>query len=133
MSNRYTIKLGGESGQGINTLGILLCKSLKSVGYSTFAYREYPSLIKGGVASYQIDISSKDINSSSKFCNILAILDPDSLPEYLPSLVSNGVLIYDDKIDFTQEQLDILQKQNISTIYIDTQMIAREAGGNPIM
>ncbi len=133
MNNRYTIKLGGESGQGINTLGILLCKSLKSVGYNTFAYREYPSLIKGGVASYQIDISDKDINSSSKFCNILAILDPDSLPEYLPSLVSNGVLIYDDRIEFTQEQLDIIHKQNISTIYIDTQTIAKEAGGNPIM
>ncbi len=133
MNNRYTIKLGGESGQGINTLGILLCKSLKSAGYNVFAYREYPSLIKGGVASYQIDISNNDINSSSKFCNILAILDPDSLSEYLPTLASNGVLIYDDQIEFTQAQLDIIQKQNISAIYLDTQTITKEAGGTPIM
>lgn len=133
MSNRYSIKLGGESGQGINTLGLLLSKSLKSAGYDIFAYREYPSLIKGGVASYQIDISSGPINSSSKFCNLLAILDPDSIQEYINTLNSNGVLIYDDKIEFTEEQKSIIQNKNISTIYIDTQTIATQAGGNPIM
>ena len=133
MSNRYSIKLGGESGQGINTLGLLLSKSLKSAGYNIFAYREYPSLIKGGVASYQIDISSEPINSSSKFCNLLAILDPDSIQEYINTLNSNGVLIYDDKIEFTEEQKSIIQNKNISTIYIDTQTIATQAGGNPIM
>lgn len=133
MNSRYTIKLGGESGQGINTLGILLCKSLKTAGYNVFAYREYPSLIKGGIASYQIDISNSDINSSSKFCNILAILDPDSLAEYLSSLSSNGILIYDDQIEFTQAQLDIIHNQNISTIYLDTQTSTKEAGGTPIM
>lgn len=133
MSNRYSIKLGGESGQGINTLGLLLSKSLKSAGYHIFAYREYPSLIKGGVASYQIDISSQPINSSSKFCNLLAILDPDSIKEYIDSLNPNGILIYDDKIEFTAEQQALVQSKNISTIYIDTRTIATNAGGDPIM
>ncbi len=133
MSNRYSIKLGGESGQGINTLGLLLSKSLKSVGYNIFAYREYPSLIKGGVASYQIDISNEAINSSSKICNLLAILDPDSITEYLESLNLNGILIYDDEIEFTEEQKSIIQNKKISTIYLDTQTIAVSNGGNPIM
>ena len=133
MSNRYSIKLGGESGQGINTLGLLLSKVLKSSGYNIFSYREYPSLIKGGVASYQIDFSDDDINSSSKFCNILAILDPDSINKYIYSLSTNGILIYDDKIEFTPDQTSYIQKQNISPIYIDTQTIATSAGGSPIM
>lgn len=133
MSNRYSIKLGGESGQGINTLGLLLSKSLKSAGYKIFAYREYPSLIKGGIASYQIDISSDPINSSSKFCNLLAILDTDSIQEYIESINSNGILIYDDKIEFTEEQKSIIQSKNITTVYLDTQAIAISAGGNPIM
>lgn len=133
MSNRYSIKLGGESGQGINTLGLLLSKSLKSAGYNIFAYREYPSLIKGGVASYQIDISTTSINSSSKSCNLLAILDPDSIQEYIASLNPGGILIYDDKIEFTEEQKSIIQNKNISTVYLDTQTIAINAGGNPIM
>lgn len=133
MSNRYSIKLGGESGQGINTLGLLLSKALKAAGYHIFAYREYPSLIRGGVASYQIDISNQSINSSSRSCNILAILDPDSIQEYLNSLTSSGILIYDDKIEFTEEQKSIIQNKNISTIYLDTQTIATNTGGNPIM
>lgn len=133
MISRYSIKLGGESGQGINTLGILLSKALKSAGYNIFSYREYPSLIKGGIASYQIDFSDENVNSSSKLCNILAILDSDSVNEYLYSLNTNGILIYDDKIEFTPEQTTFLQKQNISSIYLDTQTIATNAGGNQIM
>ena len=54
--NRLIIKFAGPSGKGINTLGKIISKSIKNSGFYNFAYREYPSLIKGGVASYQIDI-----------------------------------------------------------------------------
>ena len=132
MTKRYSIKLGGESGQGINTLGLLLSKSLRLAGYNTFSYREYPSLIKGGIASYQIDFSEREINSSSKFCNILAILDLDCLDEYLPSIKQNGLLIYDDQTTFTSEQLLLLKQKNISTIFLDTKKIAEENNASTI-
>jgi 2-oxoglutarate ferredoxin oxidoreductase subunit alpha len=132
--HRYTVKFGGESGQGINTLGHLLSKSIKNSGYRTFAYREYPSLIRGGVASYQIDFSNKEINSSSRYCNILAIFDEDSLHEYLTSLNKNGILIYDDKdISFTQEEDQYITDLNIHKIYLDTKQIATQSGGTEIM
>ena len=64
--DRITIKFAGASGQGINATGHIFTKVLNSIGLQTFGYREYPSLIKGGVASYQVDCSSKPINSSTK-------------------------------------------------------------------
>lgn len=133
-SNRYALKLGGESGQGINTLGILLSKALKGIGYQIFSYREYPSLIKGGAASYQIDFSDKYLASSSYKCNILTILDPDALHEYLPSLNSNGILIFDNaNTTFTPEEDELIATNNIHKIYLDSKQIAQEAGGSPIM
>ncbi|KKQ11561.1 MAG: 2-oxoglutarate ferredoxin oxidoreductase alpha subunit [candidate division WS6 bacterium GW2011_GWC2_36_7] len=133
-TNRYCIKLGGESGQGINTLGILLSKAIKSLGYDIFSYREYPSLIKGGVASYQIDFSNKYISSSSQNCNILTILDPEAVHEYLHSLNPNGILLYDDsKVEFSPEEQSWITQNQIHVIYLDSEKIAVEAGGSSIM
>ena len=64
--NRIIIKFGGESGQGINTVGRMLTQSINRLGLYTFSSREYPSLIKGGVASYQVDVSNKEIFTSAK-------------------------------------------------------------------
>ena len=133
-ANRYCIKLGGESGQGINTLGILLSKAIKSIGYKIFSYREYPSLIKGGVASYQIDFTNKYIASSSKTCNILLILDPEAVHEYFPSLNPNGILLYDDaQVTFTPEEQAWISQNQIHVVFLDSSKIATESGGSPIM
>ena len=134
MNNRFSIKFGGESGQGINTLGKLLSKAIKNSGYKIFAYREYPSLIRGGVASYQIDFSNKEINSSTRSSQILAVLDEDSLHEYIKTISPNGLLIYDDKdVAFTEEENSFLTENNISKVYLDTKQIALQAGGDEIM
>ncbi len=54
---RVSVKIAGASGQGINSIGEIAGKGLKRSGYCVFGYREYPSLIKGGHASYQLDAS----------------------------------------------------------------------------
>ncbi len=117
---RYSVKVAGQSGQGINTVGIIISKILNSVGYITFSYREYPSVIKGGVASYQIDFSDKQINSSSRYCNILCSLDKNALEEYLPTLQKDGIIIHNLK-DYTKE------------IFIDSRQIISELKAPEIM
>lgn len=121
LQNRFSIKFTGESGQGINTIGKILSKILLKAGYWIFAYREYPSLIKGGCASYQIDFSGKRINSSTEKCDVLCVLNKSTLDEYIPSLKHDGLLIYDDK--------DIVLDRNkdLHNIYIDTSALAKEA------
>ncbi len=133
-TQRVSVKFGGASGQGINTIGVLLVRALKKDGQRVFAYREYPSLIKGGVASYQVDISNKEINSSSRYCNILLAFTPNSLNEYLKDVKENGIIVYDQKdINLTDEQKLYIEKKNISSIFLDSENIALEAGGTKIM
>ncbi|MDD4381857.1 MAG: 2-oxoacid:acceptor oxidoreductase subunit alpha [Candidatus Dojkabacteria bacterium] len=124
--NRYTIKFTGQSGQGINTIGKILSKVLLRAGYWIFAYREYPSLIKGGCASYQIDFSGNNINSSSSKCDMLCVLDKSTLKEYIPSLRKGGLLIYDDK------DAIIPQSKSFEEIYIDTTTLTKEANAPSI-
>ncbi|MDD3474861.1 MAG: 2-oxoacid:acceptor oxidoreductase subunit alpha [Candidatus Dojkabacteria bacterium] len=132
--NRLVVKFGGESGQGINTLGEILSKAIKNTGFHNFAYREYPSLIKGGVASYQIDISDRRIGSSLRMCDILPILDIDAIHEYIYSVRENGIIIYDSlDLALTEEEKNFINQNSIKLVSIDTKELALDAGGIEIM
>lgn len=132
--NRVIVKFGGESGQGINTVGRMLTQSLNKLGLYTFSNREYPSLIKGGVASYQVDFANKQIFSSAKKTHILCTLSEKSLHNYIFDLRENGIVVHDGKeIEFNQDEEIFIQKNNIHIIYLDSVKIAQEAGGTEIM
>lgn len=131
---RISVKFGGQSGQGINTIGKLFTQALAEEGFKLFAYREYPSIIKGGVASYKIDISNKKINSSSKQCNILVAYTPETFNQYLLDIKSNGIVLYDNKeIVPDEQQEEHIKQNNITSIYLDSVTLAKNAGGIEIM
>jgi len=44
-----------------------------------FGYREYPSLIKGGYASYQLDVSNERVRSTETKVNVLVALNHHGL------------------------------------------------------
>jgi len=134
MHDRLVIKFAGPSGKGINILGGILSKSIKSSGFFNFAYREYPSLIKGGAASYQIDIAEDEISSSFKKCNILALLTNDVKSRYIKNIREHGILIHgENKLILTDEERQYIEANNINTISLDTMKIALDAGGLEIM
>lgn len=132
--NRTILKFGGESGQGINTVGRMLTQSFNRLGLYTFSNREYPSLIKGGIASYQIDVTDRKIYSSSKKANILFTLSEKALHTYIYDLLENGIIIHDGtQIELDSEEEIFIQKNNIQVIYLDSAKVAKEAGGTEIM
>ncbi len=131
---RLVVKFAGESGQGINTLGEIISKSIKDAGFYNFAYREYPSLIKGGVASYQVDISDEKIASSSRNCDILSILDIDAIHTYLQGVKENGVIIHGiDELKLSKKEKKYIKDNHIHTVSLDTKKMALDAGGIEIM
>jgi 2-oxoglutarate ferredoxin oxidoreductase subunit alpha len=132
--DRLVIKFGGESGQGINTLGEILSKSIKDSGFYNFAYREYPSLIRGGEASYQIDIAGEQIQSSLRKCDIITILKPNVIHTYLDTVRENGVIIHGiEGLDLTEEEKKYIEDNNIHTVSLDTTKMALDVGGIKIM
>lgn len=131
---RLIIKFGGESGQGVNSIGEIFAKAIKRAGFKIFGYREYPSLIKGGYASYQIDISDQKINSSSKNCDILICQSRLSAHKYLTDISPNGVLIHSiPRFELTPEEQLILNEKQVTVFFLDTVKIAQEVGANKLM
>ncbi len=132
--NRIIVKFGGQSGQGINSVGTILTKSLNRAGYYTFSNREYPSLIKGGFANYQIDISNSSINSSSKKTNILCCMSKNSLNQYITDVLPNGVVIYDAQtLELEPQEQEYVKENNIKILNIDSKEVAKQNNAPAIM
>lgn len=133
-TNRFTIKFAGESGQGINSLGEIIAKALKNSGYKIFGYREYPSLIRGGHASYQIDVAGDEINSSSRYCDVLVCLSRKSIYQYLQDVKQNGILIHSfTTVSFKSHEAEIIKNKNMQVKYINALDLAKQQGGNVLM
>lgn len=132
--NRFVVKIAGESGMGVNSVGEIVTKALKNTGMFVFGYREYPSLIKGGYSSFQIDISDKKINSSSKECDILLSISRVSLHSYIKTVRAGGSIIHSViKCIFTPEEQKIIDEKSLTVIYVPAREIAIKVGGNKIM
>ena len=131
--NRVSVKIAGASGQGINTIGELLAHAIKKSGYKLFGYREYPSLIKGGHGSYQLDFSDTEINSSSSHCDILVSLGRVALHKYLRDLNKDGILVHPLLgLKFDETEKEFIKTNEIKILYIDAFKMAEELAGKII-
>jgi len=91
----YSIKIGGEAGQGIQTIGDTLAKVFSRSGYHVFTHQDYESRIRGGHNFYQVRFSEKGISASRRRVDIIVALDRESITRHRDELSDNGVLIYD--------------------------------------
>ncbi len=131
MSKRLVIKVSGESGRGIVSSGSIIMKSLKRVGYFITADREYPSLIQGGCANYQINISNKQIFGFSKNIDIAIGLDSIGLKDAIESVREGGIIIHGyERWERGFKGLEeVAKSRNLKVVYIPALSVAKEQGG----
>lgn len=91
----YTIKIGGEAGEGIQTIGDTLAKVFSRNGYHVFTHQDYESRIRGGHNFYQIRFSDQVISASRTKTDILVALDRASISLHKSELTDQGYIIYD--------------------------------------
>ncbi len=60
----YTIKIGGEAGQGILTIGDTLARLFARSGYHVFTHQDYESRIRGGHNIYQVRVADQPVMAS---------------------------------------------------------------------
>lgn len=91
----YSIKIGGEAGQGIQTVGDTLSHIFSRAGYYVFTNQDYESRIRGGHNFYQIRIADKPITASKSIIDIIVALDGESIIQHERELSPNGQVLYD--------------------------------------
>jgi len=91
----YTLKIGGEAGQGIDTIGAILSRIFTRAGYFVFSHRDYESRIRGGHNFFQVRLSDKPVGASRDEIDILVALDRQSIELHERELSEKGVIVYD--------------------------------------
>ncbi len=133
MYKRFVVKIVGASGQGVNVLGGILSRAFKRSGFGIFGYREYPSLIKGGHATFQIDISETYINSSSEKTDVLIVLNKQSTKWHLEEMRENSIIIHDiDNPRIFKTEAEIIKSKNIKLVYFPALDLVGGIGGNEL-
>lgn len=122
----YTIKIGGEAGQGIQTIGDTLAKVFSRAGYYVFTHQDYESRIRGGHNFFQIRFSDKPVTASREKIDILIALDKESIEQHEKELSELGQIIYDSAT---------LKQKHEKSYFLDIPFVtlAVEHGGNKIM
>lgn len=124
MNLDLTIKIGGAAGQGLETIGNVLSKSLLRSGFFVFSTQYYLSRIRGGHNTFQIRISDAEVRAMDENVDILIALDRTSVDRHLDEM-SDGVVIVDrDVVE--------LGSEHDSIFHVPMLKIAKEVGGNKI-
>ena len=97
MDKEITIRITGEAGQGIQTVGTMLCSLFRSCGLHIFANQDYMSRIRGGNNYFQIRIKDAPVFTLREKPDIIVALDAQSVALHKTALAAGGCLVLDKK------------------------------------
>jgi 2-oxoglutarate ferredoxin oxidoreductase subunit alpha len=122
----YTIKIGGEAGQGIQTIGETLGRVFARSGYHVFTNQDYESRVRGGHNFYQIRFSDRPVMAPKAAADIIVALDKESITLHEQELTQRGQIIYD---------AETLKEKHDKPAFLDIPFVklATEQGGDKIM
>jgi 2-oxoglutarate ferredoxin oxidoreductase subunit alpha len=117
-----TFNIGGEAGQGIDTIGDLLTQIFVQTGFYTFTIKDFESRIRGGYNFTQVRVSDQPIHAPVDYIDVIVALSRDAVIGKRDKLVEEGVIIFDETIEF-----DDLEACHFPAPLEKT---AKEVGGN---
>jgi 2-oxoglutarate ferredoxin oxidoreductase subunit alpha len=119
LNNDVTIVLGGQAGQGIQTIEFILARVFKRSGYHVFSTKEYMSRIRGGINTITLRVSDRPIAALTRQIDILLPLDPAVL-EHAGERVTDSTIVIGDPGALPSVQ---------ALLEVPLAAIAKEAGG----
>ncbi|MBI4009428.1 2-oxoacid:acceptor oxidoreductase subunit alpha [Candidatus Roizmanbacteria bacterium] len=123
---RFTWKIGGEAGFGILTSGLVFSKIANRLGYFTFDYIEYPSLIRGGHNALEIIVSDEEVHALKEDIDYLVCLNQDTYNHHKTRLTPTSYVLYDSD-DFS------IAEEKVIKISVPLKKILADLKGQPVM
>src|SRR5690554_6774213 len=90
-----TIRVAGESGEGVITAGEMLTWALARAGLWVTTFRTYPAEIKGGPCMFQVRFDRKPLDSPTGPADVLIAFNDEAIALHQESVRPGGVILYD--------------------------------------
>ena len=95
MGPQLNIMVGGEAGQGVQSVGFILAKALARGGYHIFADQDYESRVRGGHNFYRIRAADSEIAAIAGSVDVLVALNSETISLHKGELADRGVIVFD--------------------------------------
>lgn len=123
----FNFMVGGEAGQGVQSVGFLLAKVFARGGYHIFADQDYESRIRGGHNFFRVRVSDRTVGAIAEDVDILIALNMESIELHQPEMVTQGIIIFDG------EKIKGVSGNNGSLLSIPLEKLAEEKAGDKLM
>ena len=96
MTVDFNIMAGGEAGQGVQSVGMILARTMANGGLHVFADQDYENRVRGGHNFFRIRVNSdSQVMAISEKLDILVALNKETIDLHSNELKSNGIIIFD--------------------------------------
>jgi 2-oxoglutarate ferredoxin oxidoreductase subunit alpha len=124
MTKEMNYMVGGEAGQGVQSVGFLLAKAFARAGYHVFADQDYESRVRGGHNFFRVRVSDTDAKAIAHR-DILIALNQESIDLHQEELSKHGVIVSESDKSAVPEKVKSLSVPLIS--------LAEEKAGDKLM
>jgi 2-oxoglutarate ferredoxin oxidoreductase subunit alpha len=118
--------VGGEAGQGVQSVGFLLAKAFARGGYCIFADQDYESRIRGGHNFFRVRVKDSRVDAIAEPVDMLIALNKETIDLHQAELAKGGIILLDG-----EKLKDI--GGNGSFLRAPLERLAKEKAGNKLM
>ena len=127
MPTDFNFMIGGEAGQGVQSVGFLLAKAFACGGYHIFADQDYESRVRGGHNFFRVRVSNDRVGAIAEDVDVLIALDADSIRLHKAEMASPGIIIFDG------ENIKGVSGNSGSLLSVPLDRMAEEKAGDKLM
>ncbi len=91
-----SVVIAGAAGEGVQTIGEAVARSVLGLGYAVFTSQEYESRIRGGHSSYRLRITEDPRNAPRPDADLLLALNEQAAIHYRPLLRPGGLFLAEE-------------------------------------
>ncbi|MBI2357422.1 MAG: 2-oxoacid:acceptor oxidoreductase subunit alpha [Deltaproteobacteria bacterium] len=103
MSYDFTLRVAGESGEGVITIGETVGRLAAREGLNLITFRTFPAEIKGGPCMIQLRLSDQKVAYHGEKVDCLVTLNQAALDENIADLREDGVLLCEAECELPAE------------------------------
>jgi 2-oxoglutarate ferredoxin oxidoreductase subunit alpha len=126
MAVEINFMVGGEAGQGVQTVGFVLAKTMSRAGLYVFADQDYESRVRGGHNFYRVRASDAEVQALREKVDVLIAIDQQSVELHHGKVKEDGITIFDqDKIS--------IEGKKLNSLVVPLERLAQETSSNKLM
>lgn len=106
-TNDLVVRVGGESGEGVVTIGDIFARITAFAGMEVYTFQTFPAEILGGHVIYQVRIADRPLMSRGDTVDLVITLNEEGFEKHTAFLGPTGVLVYDSNEVTVPADLDV--------------------------